>query len=312
MTAAAHVATRPAAALPSLTRLSLSRTSVELKSFFRRRESVVFTFSLPVVLLIIFGSIFHGTVGHTGVSYRLYFTAGIIASGIMSTTFVNLGISIVLEREDGTLKRLAGTPMPRAAYFAGKALSCLVIAAIEVAIMLGIGVALYGLKLPGTGVRWLTFTWVFLLGVATCTMLGIAVSSVPPVQPERGGRAEPAVPGAAVHLRRVLPVQQPAQGHAAGSRAVPAQMAVPGAARGAPAECAAARRAGAQLGVREGGTGADGLARWKLDPVPENVPLASRQVAMPDGQHAWNRGGVWDAYFAVVLAATLVIILATS
>jgi len=25
----------------------------------------------------------------------------------MSTTFVNLGISIVLEREDGTLKRLA-------------------------------------------------------------------------------------------------------------------------------------------------------------------------------------------------------------
>jgi ABC-2 type transport system permease protein len=179
MTTAAQVATRPAAALPSLTRLSLSRTSVELKSFFRRRESVVFTFSLPVVLLIIFGSIFHGTVGHTGVSYRLYFTAGIIASGIMSTTFVNLGISIVLEREDGTLKRLAGTPMPRAAYFAGKALSCLVIAAIEVAIMLGIGVALYGLKLPGTGGRWLTFTWVFLLGVATCTMLGIAVSSVP-------------------------------------------------------------------------------------------------------------------------------------
>jgi hypothetical protein len=26
-------------------------------------------------------------------------------------------------------------------------------------------------------------------------------------------------------------------------------------------------------------------------------------------QHAWNRGGVWDAYFAVVLAATLLIVL---
>ena len=33
---------------------------------------------------------------------------------------------------------------------------------------------------------------------------------------------------------------------------------------------------------------------------------------MPDGQHAWNRGGVWDAYFAVVLAATLVIVFSTS
>jgi ABC-2 type transport system permease protein len=179
MSTAAHAAVRPAVALPSPVRLSLNRTALELKSFFRRREAVVFTFSLPVVLLIIFGSIFHGTVGVTGVSYRLYFTAGIIASGIMSTTFVNLGISIVLEREDGTLKRLAGTPMPKGAYFAGKALSCLVIAAIEVAILLGIGIALYGLKLPDSGARWVTFTWVFLLGVATCTMLGIAVSSVP-------------------------------------------------------------------------------------------------------------------------------------
>ena len=179
MSSATHAAARTAVALPSVARLSLSRTGLELKSFFRRREAVVFTFSLPVVLLIIFGSIFHGTVGHTGVSYRLYFTAGIIASGIMSTTFVNLGISIVLEREDGTLKRLAGTPMPKAAYFAGKALSSLVIAAIEVAILLAIAAGLYGLKLPSTSERWVTFVWVFLLGVATCTMLGIAVSIVP-------------------------------------------------------------------------------------------------------------------------------------
>jgi len=33
---------------------------------------------------------------------------------------------------------------------------------------------------------------------------------------------------------------------------------------------------------------------------------------MPDGQHAWNRGGVWDAYFAVVLAATLLIVFSTA
>ena len=112
-------------------------------------------------------------------SFRQYFTAGIIASGIMSATFVNLGISIALERDDGTLKRLAGTPIPKAGYFAGKALSGLVIAALEVAILLAIGVALYGLKLPDTPARWLTFGWVFVLGVASCTMLGIAFSSVP-------------------------------------------------------------------------------------------------------------------------------------
>jgi ABC-2 type transport system permease protein len=179
---------RPAVALPSATRLGFRRAALELKAFFRRREQVVFTFSLPVILLLIFGSIFHGTVGNTGVSFRQYFTAGIIASGIMSATFVNLGISIALERDDGTLKRLAGTPMPKAAYFAGKALSALVIAALEVAILLTIGVGLYGLRLPDTASKWLTFGWVFLLGVACCTMLGIAMSSA-----ARSGRSAAAV-----------------------------------------------------------------------------------------------------------------------
>ena len=32
---------------------------------------------------------------------------------------------------------------------------------------------------------------------------------------------------------------------------------------------------------------------------------------MQTDQHAWNRGGVWDTYFAVVLAATLLIVLTT-
>jgi len=37
-----------------------------------------------------------------------------------------------------------------------------------------------------------------------------------------------------------------------------------------------------------------------------------RTAARAASQHAWNRGGVWDAYFAVVLAATLLIVLSTS
>ncbi len=179
MTATTRGARAPALALPSVAGLSFGRAALELKTFFRRREAVVFTFALPVILLVIFGSIFHGTVDHTGVSFRQYFTAGIIASGIMSVTFVNLGIGIAMERDDGTLKRLAGTPIPKAAYFAGKALSGLVISVVEVVILLAIGVGLYGLKLPTTPERWLTFGWVFLLGVASCTLLGIAASAVP-------------------------------------------------------------------------------------------------------------------------------------
>jgi signal transduction histidine kinase len=49
--------------------------------------------------------------------------------------------------------------------------------------------------------------------------------------------------------------------------------------------------------------------------VPENVPLAKPGgplTVVTRQQHAWNRGGVWDVYFAVVLAATLVIVFATN
>jgi ABC-2 type transport system permease protein len=169
----------PGPALPSALWLSFHRARLELKVFFRHRDSVVFTFSLPVILLVIFGAIFHGTIPHTHVSFREYFIAGMIASGIMSGTFVNLGVSIALERDDGTLKRLAGTPMPKLAYFGGKAMSALVISLAEVAILLAIGTGLYRLPLPGSPGRWLTLGWVFLLGVACCTLLGIAASSVP-------------------------------------------------------------------------------------------------------------------------------------
>jgi ABC-2 type transport system permease protein len=160
-------------------RIGLLRGGLEIRSFFRQRESVVFTFALPVILLALFGEIFHGTIANTGVPFRQYFAAGIIASGIMSTSFVNLGIGVTVDRDDGTLLRLAGTPAPAAAYFIGKALSALLITIIEVAILLVLGTALLGLHLPTEPGRWVTFAWVFLLGVGTCALLGVAISSLP-------------------------------------------------------------------------------------------------------------------------------------
>jgi ABC-2 type transport system permease protein len=169
-------------------RLGAARGALELRMFSREREAIVFMFALPVILLLIFGTIFKGEVGGTGVDFRQYFAAGIIASGIMSTTFVNLGIGIATERDDGTLKRLYGTPMPKAAYFIGKTISSLTLSLAETALLFAVGGALFGLEPPSTPERWFTFAWVFVLGVTTCTLLGIAMSSVP-----KSGRSAAAV-----------------------------------------------------------------------------------------------------------------------
>lgn len=166
-------------ALPSVLRVGLARGTLELKGFVREREALLFTFAMPVVLLVIFGTIFKGRVEGTDVDFRQYFAAGIIASGIASTTFISLGVGIAQERDDGTLKRLYGTPMPRSAYFIGKTISALVLSVAETVILFVLGSLLFGLKPPSTADRWLTLIWVFTAGVTVCTLLGIAVSSLP-------------------------------------------------------------------------------------------------------------------------------------
>jgi ABC-2 type transport system permease protein len=171
----AHGATR----LPGTFQVGFARARIELRNFFRETDGMLFTFALPLLLLLIFGAIFNGTVGNTDVSYRQYFIAGIIASGMMSTTFNILGSAVAVEREEGTLKRLAGTPMPKTAYFVGKILFATVLTIMETIIMLGVGMLVYGLRLPAQPARWLTFGWVFLLSIATCTLLGMAASTVP-------------------------------------------------------------------------------------------------------------------------------------
>ncbi|MCZ2812279.1 ABC transporter permease [Modestobacter sp. VKM Ac-2979] len=162
--------------LPSIGSVCRTRAGVELKEFFRQRESVVFTLMFPVILLLVFGAVLDYELG-SGVSFTQYFMAGVIAAGILGASLQNMAIGIATERSDGTLKGLAGTPMPKSAYFVGKVVQVLVVTVAIVAILLVIGVVFYDVDLP-SGADWLIFAWVAALGSAACTLLGIAVSSL--------------------------------------------------------------------------------------------------------------------------------------
>jgi ABC-2 type transport system permease protein len=170
-------------------RLGISRARIELLQFFRDRESAVFNFALPMILLVIFGSVFGGQeLGNSGITFAQYFVAGMIASGILYTSFQNLAIAIPMEREDGTLKRLAGTPLPKASYFIGKFGMVLVAYIAQVTVLIVVGMIFFGIELPQSGFQWFTFAWVSVLGLIACTLLGIAYSVVP-----RHGRGASAI-----------------------------------------------------------------------------------------------------------------------
>jgi ABC-2 type transport system permease protein len=173
---------------PSLLSVYLVRAGVELRTFSREREALVFIFAFPVLLLVIFGAVFGRQDVAGGVTFAQVFVAGMIASGLFTSSFQNLAISIPIERDSGALKRLAGTPMPRSAYFVGKIAMIGVIAVIQQILLLIVGVLFYGLNLPSEPSRWLTYAWVSVLGISACTLLGIAATTL-----VKNGKTAPAV-----------------------------------------------------------------------------------------------------------------------
>jgi ABC-2 type transport system permease protein len=194
MTAPASTSTSPAptSSPHGALRLGLARTGIEVRMFFRERDSMVFTFAFPVILLFIFGSVFKDELA-PGVSFTQYFAAGMIASGIALSSFQSMAIGIAVERDDGTLKRLRGTPMPPLAYFLGKIGLVLVTSLVQFGVLLAISALLFGLKPPASGALWVRFAWLFLLGIAAGTVLGIAYSSIPRSSRSAGAVVSPVV-----------------------------------------------------------------------------------------------------------------------
>ena len=166
-----------AAPLPSTAAIGAGRGRVEVLQFLRDRTALIFTFSFPALLLLLFGVIFGEQADVPGVSVAQIFSASMIAYGIMSTAFITMGAGIAVDREDGTLKRLRGTPVTVTAYLLGKLILVFVISLAEVVLLLAVGFLLFDMPVPEPG-KWVTFAWLFVLSVTACTLLGIAASSL--------------------------------------------------------------------------------------------------------------------------------------
>ena len=107
-----------------------------------------------------------------------FFLPGMAAAGVMLTSFQTMAMSVAVERDDGTLKRLRATPMPPISYFLGKVGLVALTSLAQFALLIAFARFAFGVELPTDLGRWLTFLWVFLLGTACGTVLGIAYSSL--------------------------------------------------------------------------------------------------------------------------------------
>ncbi|MCM6762317.1 ABC transporter permease [Rathayibacter sp. ZW T2_19] len=175
-------------------RLGAARARYEVRSYFRAPDQVFFTFLFPVLLLTIFSvafgenAVMQSDPQDPGITMAEYYVPGLAAAGILLSGVQNLGVDIAVERSDGTLKRLAGAPLPVLSYFLGKFGQVLVTSLAQTALLLVVAATVFSVQLPTDSGRWATFAWVYLAGVATSAILGIAVSALP-----RSGKSATAV-----------------------------------------------------------------------------------------------------------------------
>jgi ABC-2 type transport system permease protein len=172
-----HRANRQSSPIPSTLQIGFSRVIPELKMFYRRPEQVALTFSMPAVICLLLGSIFSANLPDSDISTGAVIAASMLAYGILSTSFINLGISIAADRDTGALRRLRGTPTTASSYFIGKIMLVAIVSFAEAVILLSVGVFVFGLRLPSDVFGWFTLTWVFVLGIVSCSLLGIFISN---------------------------------------------------------------------------------------------------------------------------------------
>ncbi len=150
----------------------------EQRSFWRNRRAAFFSVVFPLMYLLVFGVLTHGATLDTRSHLSMidFYVPGIVAYAIVLIAFNSTAMSFAYRRTYGVFKRVRLTPLPWASYVAGALGSCVLVVALSVAIMLAVGVALFGANLRVATLPGLLAT--LILGTACFTTLGVAASRI--------------------------------------------------------------------------------------------------------------------------------------
>jgi len=158
--------------------LALRQLRYDQKSFWRNPMYVFFTVIQPVIFLFIFVSVFGNDFtmvnGHV-IKRSSYYVPGILSLAVVSATFFNLTISLTRLRERGILKRVRSTPLPPWMFLAGRVGSCIVVTALLVVLLVGIGKVAYAVAVPTDTLPGLAIA--LLVGATSFCCLAFALTS---------------------------------------------------------------------------------------------------------------------------------------
>lgn len=154
------------------------QVNFDLTIFRRNPAASFFTVIFPLLLLIIFTSIFGNEELDSGQKVATLYVPGILTLAIVSATTVNLAITMTARRERGVLKRLRGTPIPPRTFIFSQAVAGFVISLLMTVIITLIGRVLFGVSLNLETLPTLLIS--LFLGAGGMSALGLAMTTIIP------------------------------------------------------------------------------------------------------------------------------------
>lgn len=161
--------------------------------FWRVPVAAFFTVALPLMFLVLFNLLNGGATIESlgGLGFAQFFTPAIAVFSIVTACYTNLVITTSMDRDEGILKRVLGTPLPPRTYIGGRVLAASGIGMMSVLIMLVVGVVAFDVQVLWT--RLGVAALVLVIGAASWSALALGVAGL-----TSNGQAAPAVANATI------------------------------------------------------------------------------------------------------------------
>ncbi|GAA4592452.1 ABC transporter permease [Planotetraspora phitsanulokensis] len=159
-------------------RAGLQRGWIEFRQSVTNGQDLWSVLFFPIIALIVMFLLRNNTVPGTGFSLGSQSIPGILGMNVVLNGMLALGLSLTMDREDGTLLRAKATPNGMVGYLTGKVLSRTGTAVVGLLVPLVPAVFLFdGLEL-GRVSSWLTLAWVLVLGLVALLPIGAVLGSL--------------------------------------------------------------------------------------------------------------------------------------
>ena len=152
----------------------LTQIRLETKLFLRDKYNLFYTLAFPVIMILIFGSVFSGQ-NWSGIQAIDYLLPGIIVMALMMACMSDNAVKIVAERDEGIYRRLSLTPLKRQVLLIGNIFVRYLVVLASTILLFVIGVGFFKANVGG---NFLLFWFVLTIGALTFVTIGFVLTSL--------------------------------------------------------------------------------------------------------------------------------------